>query len=357
MAHFITHGAPVYRARASAHFLAATSSRWACAAAGRAATASNWMRDNGVRDPNCTAKSRRRKGRDAVIKRALAEALKGAGSRTSRLRRRARSASFSAPAHRRRGGSLTREAMLIVGGCVRGESTRRVRQIVELDPLLDASDRFVHANFIMQRVPHRRGHAPPGASAIRGICSSSTTNTPAAEVGSRGEREGRAEKVDPLTALGLNRSTTSTGHAGPLPARTAVRPPGAGIQPPAASAGRPATTTDSSWRRWLELCATPIAEFETLTNGLADTRRCSNASSASTSRTCCRSARPLPDGVRPVGRRASRLIEDAAAATGSSCLTRPPKDCSIITPTTSTAITPTRRRGLEQVLFGLAART
>jgi agmatinase len=158
------------------------------------------MRDNGVRYH--TMAEVEKKGWDAVMKRALVEAREGGRKLYISFDVDVLDPAFVPGTGTPVPGGLTmREAMPIVRRLC-AENDLVGFEIVELDPLLDASYRSaLNANYIMNAcltglAMRRKGIRDPG------FLSELTTEHMQPEAGLKGEREGRVEKVDPLWGTG-----------------------------------------------------------------------------------------------------------------------------------------------------------
>jgi guanidinobutyrase len=199
-AHFITHGAPVYRAVKEGHIPGRNFIQVGLRGGWPSSDGFEWMRDNGVRYH--TMAEVEKKGWDAVMKRALAEAREGGRKLYISFDVDVLDPAFIPGTGTPVPGGLTmREAMPIVRRLC-SENDLVGFEIVELDPLLDASYRSaLNANFIMNAcltgvAMRRKGIKDPG------FLSELTTEHMQPEAGLAGEREGRAEKVDPLYGTG-----------------------------------------------------------------------------------------------------------------------------------------------------------
>ena len=198
--HFITHGAPVYRAVKEGHIPGRNFIQVGLRGAWPSADGFEWMRDNGVRYH--TMAEVEKKGWDAVMKRALAEAREGGRKLYISFDVDVLDPAFVPGTGTPVPGGLTmREAMPIVRRLC-SENDLVGFEIVELDPLLDSSYRSaLNANFIMNAcltgvAMRRKGIKDPG------FLSELTTEHMQPEAGLKGEREGRVEKVDPLWGTG-----------------------------------------------------------------------------------------------------------------------------------------------------------
>ena len=198
--HFITHGAPVYRAVKEGHIPGRNFIQVGLRGGWPSADGFEWMRDNGVRYH--TMAEVEKKGWEAVMKRALAEAREGGRKLYISFDVDVLDPAFVPGTGTPVPGGLTmREAMPIVRRLC-AENDLIGFEIVELDPLLDASYRSaLNANFIMNAcltgvAMRRKGIKDPG------FLSELTTEHMQPEAGLKAEREGRVEKVDPLWGTG-----------------------------------------------------------------------------------------------------------------------------------------------------------
>jgi agmatinase len=198
--HFITHGAPVYRAVKEGHVPGRNFIQVGLRGPWPGSDGFEWMRDNGVRYH--TMAEVEKKGWDAVMKRALVEAREGGRKLYISFDVDVLDPAFVPGTGTPVPGGLTmREAMPIVRRLC-AENDLVGFEIVELDPLLDASYRSaLNANYIMNAcltglAMRRKGIRDPG------FLSELTTEHMQPEAGLKGEREGRVEKVDPLWGTG-----------------------------------------------------------------------------------------------------------------------------------------------------------
>ena len=198
--HFITHGQPVYRAVKEGHVQARNFIQVGLRGPWPGAEGFEWMRNNGMRYHTMAEVEKR--GWPEVMKRALAEAREGG---------RKLYISFDVdvldPAYMPGtgtpvpGGLTMREAVPIVRALC-AENDLVGFEIVELDPLLDNSYRSaLNGNFILHAcmtgvAMRRKGLTAPG------FLSELTTEHMQPGAGLQGEREGKAEKVDPLYGTG-----------------------------------------------------------------------------------------------------------------------------------------------------------
>jgi agmatinase len=198
--HFITHGAPVYRAVKEGHIPGRNFIQVGLRGGWPSADGFEWMRDNGVRYH--TMAEVEKKGWDTVMNRALAEAREGGRKLYISFDVDVLDPAFVPGTGTPVPGGLTmREAMPIVRRLC-SENDLVGFEIVELDPLLDASYRSaLNANYIMNAcltgvAMRRKGIKDPG------FLSELTTEHMQPEAGIKAEREGRVEKVDPLWGTG-----------------------------------------------------------------------------------------------------------------------------------------------------------
>ncbi len=198
--HFITHGQPVYRAVKEGHVQARNFIQVGLRGPWPGPEGFEWMRNNGMRYHTMAEVEKR--GWPEVMKRALAEAREGG---------RKLYISFDVdvldPAYMPGtgtpvpGGLTMREAVPIVRSLC-AENDLVGFEIVELDPLLDNSYRSaLNANFILHAcmtgvTMRKKGITSPG------FLAELTTEHMQPEAGLKGEREGKAEKVDPLYGTG-----------------------------------------------------------------------------------------------------------------------------------------------------------
>jgi agmatinase len=198
--HFITHGQPVYRAVKEGHVLARNFIQVGLRGPWPGAEGFEWMRNNGMRYHTMAEVEKR--GWDEVMKRALAEAREGGRKIYISFDVDVLDPAFVPGTGTPVPGGLTmREAMPIVRRLC-AENDLVGFEIVELDPLLDATYRSaLNANFIMHAcltgvAMRRKGITDPG------FLSELTTEHMQPEAGRKGERDGKVEKVDPRYGSG-----------------------------------------------------------------------------------------------------------------------------------------------------------
>ena len=198
--HFITHGAPVYRAVKEGHVQARNFIQVGLRGPWPGAEGFEWMRNNGMRYH--TMAEVEKKGWDAVMKRALAEAREGGKKIYISFDVDVLDPAFMPGTGTPVPGGLTmREAMPMVRRLC-AENDLVGFEIVELDPMLDNTYRSaLNANFIMHScltgiAMRRKGIKDPG------FLSELTTEHMQPEAGIKGEKEGKTEKVDPDYATG-----------------------------------------------------------------------------------------------------------------------------------------------------------
>jgi agmatinase len=198
--HFITHGQPVYRAVKEGHVPARNFIQVGLRGPWPGAEGFEWMRNNGMRYHTMAEVEKR--GWEAVMKRALAEAREGGRKIYISFDVDVLDPAFVPGTGTPVPGGLTmREAMPIVRRLC-AENDLVGFEIVELDPLLDATYRSaLNANFILHAcltgvAMRRKGITDPG------FLSELTTEHMQPEAGVKGEREGKAEKVDPRYGTG-----------------------------------------------------------------------------------------------------------------------------------------------------------
>lgn len=194
--HFISHGQPVYRAVKEGHVRARNYIQVGLRGPWPGPEGFEWMRNNGVRYHTMAEVEKR--GWDAVMKRALAEARDGGRKIYISFDVDVLDPAFVPGTGTPVPGGLTmREAMPIVRRLC-AENDLVGFEIVELDPLLDATYRSaLNANFIMHAcltgvAMRRSGVKPPG------FLSELTTEHRQPDAGIKGGREGKAETIDPL---------------------------------------------------------------------------------------------------------------------------------------------------------------
>jgi agmatinase len=187
--HFITHGQPVYRAVKEGHVLAKNFIQVGLRGPWPGAEGFEWMRNNGMRYHTMAEVEKR--GWDEVMKRALAEAREGG---------RKIYISFDVdvldPAF------VPGTGTPVPGGLTMREAMPIVRRLCAENDLVGATYRSaLNANFIMHAcltgvAMRRKGITDPG------FLSELTTEHLQPEAGLKGEREGKAEKVDPRYGTG-----------------------------------------------------------------------------------------------------------------------------------------------------------
>jgi formimidoylglutamase len=198
--HFITHGAPVYRAVKEGHVEARNFIQIGLRGAWPSADGFEWMRNNGMRYHTMAEVEKR--GWEDVMTRALAEAREGGKkiyiSFDVDVLDPAYIPGTGTPVP---GGLTMREAMPIVRRLC-AENDLVGFEIVELDPLLDSTYRSaLNANFIMHAcltgvAMRRTGITNPG------FLSELTTEHMQPDAGIQGEKDDKHEKVGPLWGTG-----------------------------------------------------------------------------------------------------------------------------------------------------------
>jgi agmatinase len=193
--HFITHGAPVYRAVKEGHVRAENFIQVGLRGPWPDKDGFEWMRNNGMRYH--TMAEVEKKGWDTVMKRALAEAREGGRKIYISFDVDVLDPAFIPGTGTPVPGGLTmREAMPIVRRLC-SENELVGFEIVELDPLLDQTYRSaLNANFIMHAcltglAMRRQGIKDPG------FLSELTTEHMQPEAGIAGAKADKQEKVDP----------------------------------------------------------------------------------------------------------------------------------------------------------------
>jgi agmatinase len=203
--HFITHGAPVYRAVKEGHVHARNFIQVGLRGPWPGADGFEWMRNNGMRYHTMAEVEKR--GWDAVMQRALEEAREGGRKIYISFDVDVLDPAFVPGTGTPVPGGLTmREAMPMVRRLC-AENDLVGFEIVELDPLLDSTYRSaLNANYILHScmtgvAMRRKGIKDPG------FLSELTTEHMQPEAGIKGEKEGKAEKVDPDYAKGRKPGT------------------------------------------------------------------------------------------------------------------------------------------------------
>ena len=198
--HFITHGAPVYRAVKEGHVQAKNFIQVGLRGAWPGSDGFEWMRNNGMRYHTMAEVEKR--GWDAVMKRALAEAREGGKKIYISFDVDVLDPAFMPGTGTPVPGGLTmREAMPMVRRLC-AENDLVGFEIVELDPMLDNSYRSaLNANFVMHAcltgvAVRRKGIKDPG------FLAELTTEHMQPEAGIQGEKEGKHEQVDPNYGTG-----------------------------------------------------------------------------------------------------------------------------------------------------------
>lgn len=198
--HFITHGAPVYRAVKEGHVVAKNFIQIGLRGPWPSADGFEWMRNNGMRYHTMAEVEKR--GWDAVMKRALDEAREGGKKIYISFDVDVLDPAFVPGTGTPVPGGLTmREALPIVRRLC-AENDLVGFEIVELDPLLDSTYRSaLNANYILHAcltgvAMRRTGITDPG------FLSELTTEHMQPEAGIKGEKDDTHEKVDPLWGTG-----------------------------------------------------------------------------------------------------------------------------------------------------------
>jgi guanidinobutyrase len=199
-AHFITHGAPVYRVVKEGHVKAENFIQVGLRGAWPGPDGFEWMRNNGMRYHTMAAVEKR--GWEETMRRALAEAREGGKAIYISFDVDVIDPAFVPGTGTPVPGGLTmREAMPIVRRLC-AENDLVGFDIVELNPLLDNTYRSaLNANFIMHAcltgiAMRRQGIDQPG------FLSELTTEHMQPEAGIKGREAGEAEEVDPLYGTG-----------------------------------------------------------------------------------------------------------------------------------------------------------
>lgn len=193
--HFITHGAPVYRAVKEGHVLGKNFIQVGLRGAWPGQEGFEWMRNNGVRYHTMPEVEKR--GWQATMERALKEARESGKKLYVSFDVDVLDPAFIPGTGTPVPGGLTmREALPIVRRlCAENELVGF--EIVEVAPQLDPTYRTaLNANFIMHAcltgvAMRKTGVTQPG------FLSDLTTEHMQPEAGLKGEREGKAEKADP----------------------------------------------------------------------------------------------------------------------------------------------------------------
>jgi agmatinase len=193
--HFITHGAPVYRAVKEGHVLGKNYIQVGLRGAWPGAEGFEWMRQNGVRYHTMPEVEKR--GWEATMERALAEARESGKKIFISFDVDVLDPAFIPGTGTPVPGGLTmREALPIVRRlCAENELVGF--EIVEVAPQLDPTYRTaLNANFIMHAcltgvAMRKKGITQPG------FLSDLTTEHQQPEAGLKAEKEGKSEKVDP----------------------------------------------------------------------------------------------------------------------------------------------------------------
>jgi agmatinase len=198
--HFITHGQPVYRAIKEGHVLGKNFIQVGLRGSWPGEWGFEWMRNNGMRYHTMAEVEKR--GWEETMRRALAEAREDGKKLYISFDVDVLDPAFVPGTGTPVPGGLTmREALPIVRRlCAENELVGF--DIVELAPQLDSTYRSaLNANFILHAcltgvAMHKKGITQPG------FLSELTTEHMQPEAGLTGEREGKAEKVDPAYATG-----------------------------------------------------------------------------------------------------------------------------------------------------------
>ncbi|CAN7525843.1 agmatinase family protein [Phenylobacterium sp. LjRoot219] len=193
--HFITHGAPVYRAVKEGHVLGKNYIQVGLRGAWPGQEGFEWMRNNGVRYHAMPEVEKR--GWDATMERALKEARESGKKIFVSFDVDVLDPAFIPGTGTPVPGGLTmREALPIVRRLC-AENQLVGFEILEVAPQLDPTYRTaLNANFIMHAcltgvAMRKKGVTQPG------FLSELTTEHLQPEAGLKGERDGKAEKVDP----------------------------------------------------------------------------------------------------------------------------------------------------------------
>lgn len=198
--HFITHGQPVYRAIKEGHVLAKHFIQVGLRGPWPEAEGFEWMRDNGMRYHTMAEVEKR--GWPETMQRALSEAREGGRKLYVSFDVDVLDPAFVPGTGTPVPGGLTmREAIPIVRRlCAENELIGF--DIVELAPQLDSTYRSaLNANFILHACLTGVAMRRTGVT-VPGFLSELTTEHRQPEAGRKGEREGKAEKVDPLYGTG-----------------------------------------------------------------------------------------------------------------------------------------------------------
>lgn len=193
--HFITHGAPVYRAVKEGHVLGKNYIQVGLRGAWPGAEGFEWMRQNGVRYHAMPEIEKR--GWEATMERALSEARESGKKIFVSFDVDVLDPAFIPGTGTPVPGGLTmREALPIVRRlCAENELVGF--EIVEVAPQLDPTYRSaLNANFIMHACLTGVAMRKKGITQTN-FLSELTTEHQQPEAGLKAEREGKAEKVDP----------------------------------------------------------------------------------------------------------------------------------------------------------------
>jgi agmatinase len=193
--HFITHGQPVYRAIKEGHVLGKNFIQVGLRGSWPGEWGFEWMRNNGMRYHTMAEVEKR--GWEETMRRALSEAREGGKKLYISFDVDVLDPAFVPGTGTPVPGGLTmREALPIVRRlCAENELVGF--DIVELAPQLDSTYRSaLNANFILHAcltgvAMRKKGITQPG------FLSELTTEHMQPEAGLQGERDGKAEKVDP----------------------------------------------------------------------------------------------------------------------------------------------------------------
>lgn len=193
--HFITHGAPVYRAVKEGHVLGKNYIQVGLRGAWPGAEGFEWMRQNGVRYHAMPEIEKR--GWEATMERALSEARESGKKIFVSFDVDVLDPAFIPGTGTPVPGGLTmREALPIVRRlCAENELVGF--EIVEVAPQLDPTYRTaLNANFIMHACLTGVAMRKKGITQVN-FLSELTTEHQQPEAGLKAEREGKAEKIDP----------------------------------------------------------------------------------------------------------------------------------------------------------------
>jgi guanidinobutyrase len=196
--HFITHGAPVYRAVKEGHVLGKNYIQVGLRGPWPGAEGFEWMRNNGVRYH--AMPEIEKSGWETVMERALKEAREGGKKLFISFDVDVLDPAFAPATGTPVPGGLTMREVLPIMRRLCAENDIVGFEIVEVAPQIDPSYRTaLNANFVMHACLTGIAMRKKGIKQVN-FLSDLTTEHMQPEAGLKGEREGKVEKVDPTYA-------------------------------------------------------------------------------------------------------------------------------------------------------------